>query len=447
MLGSSPRQHTTDIFVFYVEIERGKMQEHDEDMVRQHLSQSAQAITNLQQEKQTMTEEIRQLKEINDKLTQEIGELHKKQETGVNAIRELKEEGKNQLENLQKATEQNFESLSLVEEQNTVFKNKLVHTQSSQATLEKLIHDLYAKCLLNKDGNTILVENEKKLEKMILVLRNKFSKDISNLAKEMDLKIADLRKKQEMDHTALLKHEAKSEETVSKLGEEISENRKKLAGVKEDLTVTQDKMNESFRHQCKQMQLDYDSLNDKITKKTQSRENDFISRSKETSELHSVINNGVHIWRISNINSALANTATKPLFGQPFYSDASGYNLQPKIFFNGARQKDNGHVAIFIQIRKGKFDPILKWPFAKRICFTLIEQESNGSRRGLEKILLPADDGEEIRRPSDDANKGFGIYKFASHEVLRAGRYIVDDVMFVKIELLDIEENKQSETL
>ncbi|XP_028413539.1 TNF receptor-associated factor 4-like [Dendronephthya gigantea] len=248
-----------------------------------------------------------------------------------------------------------------------------------------------------------------------------------------------------MHHEALLAHEAKSKEDVSKLKNDISENSEKLFTVEQALTVTQDEMAENFSLQCNQMQLDYDSLNDKITK---FRENDITPLNKEISELHSLINNGVLTWRISNVNSALDNTATTPRIGQTFYSNASGYALQPKIFFHGTRQNDHGHVSIFIQIRKGKFDPILKWPFAKRIRFTLIEQESAVFRRDVEKILMPPEGArEEIRRPSEETNNGFGIFKFVSHEVLQAGRYIVDDVMFVKIEVLDIRENEQSETL
>jgi hypothetical protein len=186
-----------------------------------------------------------------------------------------------------------------------------------------------------------------------------------------------------------------------------------------------------------------------IKKERQSRENDFVQLSEDISQMNS-INTGVFIWRVNNVDGKLESVQSKakPLYGHAFYTEPYGYLLQPKLFFDGVRLNDQGYISLFIQIVQGPFDAILKWPFGKRIRFSLIEQESKRLKRDIEKVLIPAADADELRRPSDDANNGFGIYKFVSHEVLRAGRYIVDDVMFVKIEVLEeIEQNGHSETM
>ena len=435
------------------------MRDHEADMVYEHLSQAVQVINNLGEEKQEMTEEIKQLHDTNNNLVQELRDLNEKEEARVNKIQsefnEFKEQGTIQLEGVRKATEQNFESSMRAVAQNVQFQEVLISIQDSVANLENtIIPELQAKCLLHDVANKKLAENEDKLQKMIVVVHNKFKTELVSVRQEVDTRLDTLCQMYEAECAVRLEHEAEIAEEISILHENIAENHKKLDKVQKALTITQDEMKEGFLEHCKQMQLDYDNLSHLIKKEKQSRENDFVQLSEEISQMNS-IDTGVFIWRVSNVESCITKASAKEysvqskakaLHGQAFYSEPYGYLLQPKIFFNGARLNDQAYISVFIQIVKGPFDPILKWPFVKRIRFTLIEQESKGFRRDIEKVLIPAADAEELRRPSDDANNGFGIYKFVSHEVLRAGRYMVDDVMFVKIEVLE-EQNGHSETI
>ena len=414
--------------------------------MHEHLSNAVDVINNMKQQKQAMAQEIQELQEKNNTLTQELHDLGEREETRVNKIEsdlnEFKEFGQNELEIVRKATEQNFDTTALAVQQDTQIQNILLFINDELMKLKSVvIPGIQATCQSNKAGNKRLAETDDKLQKLIVSVFKKFSDQQQQTKTELDT----LRKADEMERAARLKHEDETSEEISKLHEEITKNRSKLEKVKVELTVTQDEMKEGFSEHCERMKLDYENLSDQITKEKQARENRFLQVAEEMKQMNP-INTGVLIWRIDNVESAL--TKAKPLYGKTFYSDPYGYLLQPKIFFDGARPEDKGYVSIFIRILQGPFDPILEWPFGKRICLTLINQESNGIKRDIEKILIPDADVEELRRPTEDANNGFGIYKFVTKEELRGEEYIVDDVMFIKIAVLaDVQQNGHSETV
>ena len=414
--------------------------------MHKHLSNAVDVINNMKQQKEDMAQEIQELQEKNNTLTQELHDLGEKEETRVKKVEsdlnEFKEFGQNELETVKKATEQNFETTALAVKKDNYLQNILLLINDELMKLKSVvIPGIQATCQSNKAGNKRLAETDDKLQKWIVSVFKKFSDQQQQTNTELET----LRKADEMERAALLKHEDETSEEISELREEITKNFKKLEKVKVELTVTRDEMKEGFSEHCEQMKLDYENLSDQITKEKQARENRFLQVAEEMKQMNP-INTGVLIWRIDNVESAL--TKAKPSYGKTFYSDPYGYLLQPKIFFDGARPEDKGYVSIFIRILQGPFDPILEWPFGKRICLTLISQESNGIKRDIEKILIPDADVEELRRPTEDANNGFGIYKFVTKEVLRGEEYIVDDAMFIKIEVLaDVQQNGHSETV
>ena len=436
-------------------VERGKLQEHAEQKVNEHLSQAVQIIVKLEDEKQGMTEEIKQLHDANENLQKELRDFNEKGEESVKKIdlelKEFKEQGTLRLDGVQNATEQNFESLAGVAQKNEVIQRMLPQTQDELNILKyETIPEIQNTCLLNQAANKKLAESQDRMYKMIAAAHHKLKNDLASLKNVMKSELDALSKEQEAERTVREQHEAECKEEISRLHEAIAENRKRLDNAEMALTVTQDEMKNEFSNHCKQMQLDYDNLSHLIKKEKQSRENDIVQVSEEISQLKCV-RPGMAIWPVSNVEANIdgasrVQSKAKPLLGEAFYSESYGYLLQPKIFFNGARLNDQAYISVFIQIVKGPFDPVLKWPFEKRIRITLIEQESRGLRRNIEKVLIPAADDKEVQRPGHDANNGFGIYKFVSHEELRAGRYIIDDVFFVKLEVLE-DHDGHNETI
>ena len=416
--------------------------------MNEHLSKAVHVINDLRRGEQEMTEKINELRELNNKPVQELRDLQETQETRVNKVEsdlnDFKEFGQLKLETVQKATEQNFENLALSGQLHDQLQNTLSLINEELTMMKSVvIPGIQATCQSNQAENKRLAETDDKLQKMIVHSYKK----LASQQQQTKIELEALRKADEEERAMRLRHEEWAREEISKLGQEIAKNLEKLEKVKVELTVTQDEMKDGFSEQCKQMQLDYDNLSHHIAKEKRARENDFVQLGEDMKQTKSVNNTGVFIWRIDNVESALAKATS--LLGKIFSSEPNAYVLQPKIFFDGARPEDKGYVSVFVRILRGPFDAILTWPFKKRVCFTLINQEERkGIKRDIEKILMPVADAEELRRPSEDANNGFGIYKFVSHEMLRGERYIVDHVMFIKIEILeDIQQNGHSETV
>lgn len=83
---------------------------------------------------------------------------------------------------------------------------------------------------------------------------------------------------------------------------------------------------------------------------------------------------------------------------------------------------------------KGDFDSILKWPFAKRVTLTLINQQENANDR--ENITATISGNQEQRvwnlRPLGEFNLGKGSPNFVSHDVLMTRGYVQDDTIFIQ---------------
>ena len=71
------------------------------------------------------------------------------------------------------------------------------------------------------------------------------------------------------------------------------------------------------------------------------------------------------------------------------------------------------------------------------MTFALIDQQENPEDRKNIVHSFEADRKKKIcfERPVEDANPGYGIPKFVSHDKLRERRYIVDDTIFIQVKI------------
>ena len=120
---------------------------------------------------------------------------------------------------------------------------------------------------------------------------------------------------------------------------------------------------------------------------------------------------------------------------KPFY--IFGYKLKLSINPDGQRDGAGSHISLFFVIMKGENDAILSWPFYKRVTFTLIDQQENQKYR--KNIAMFFTENPEIKewfgRPVTDVNSWLGYDKFVSHDKLKERRYVVDDTIFIQVEL------------
>ena len=141
------------------------------------------------------------------------------------------------------------------------------------------------------------------------------------------------------------------------------------------------------------------------------------------------------IWKITSFENQVKNTEYGYIESVPFY--AYGYKLMlrlyPKRFDNG----ENTHLSIAIFVMKGEYDAILPWGFSKKVTFTLIEQQDNPDQRQDVVMGFTTDPNtKEFKKPVEgERRSGFGFAAFVSHSVLRTRRFIVDDTIFIKVQV------------
>jgi TNF receptor-associated factor 4 len=149
------------------------------------------------------------------------------------------------------------------------------------------------------------------------------------------------------------------------------------------------------------------------------------------------------IWKIDhfdeNLNKAKESVEKHVLYSDPFYTEKYGYKLRVILYPNGHRDEYAGHVSIYIQILRGEYDAVLTWPFARKITFTLLDQKENLQQRKNVQMKLSykgmLDKPQNYKRPTTDTNAGPGYGKFISHEELMTENYIVEDSIFVQVEV------------
>ena len=142
-------------------------------------------------------------------------------------------------------------------------------------------------------------------------------------------------------------------------------------------------------------------------------------------------------WKIDSFSEHLRKAKSgeqTDLCSSPF--SRYGYKCKLKFYPNGCGDGKNTHLVIFIIIMKGEYDASLTWPFNKKVTFTLIDQQEDANAR--ENIAITLSDERALEcfaRPVEDENTGLGYHEFASQEKLQERRYIVDDTIFIQVQI------------
>ena len=149
---------------------------------------------------------------------------------------------------------------------------------------------------------------------------------------------------------------------------------------------------------------------------------------------------GVTVWKIINFSEILREAKTgnkKSVDGVPFYTETFGYKLKVRIYPNGYGTGNNAHLMVFIILMKGEYDAILPWPFKRKVTYTLIDQQDDPVER--ENVIGQINNGispNVWKRPiHGEECPGKGIARFISHEKLFSRRYVVDDTLFLQVEV------------
>ena len=161
-------------------------------------------------------------------------------------------------------------------------------------------------------------------------------------------------------------------------------------------------------------------------------------------------NYGQIIWKIPDVMRKITRIKSGVLDGtlvsNPFQTGEYQYNMNAWTYLNGRGKMVGNYVSVYACVLVGEYDAILPWPVTPTYKFTLIDQRSDPSKRQdhvkYRRVLDIAGRGENvisqnggIPRPTDGSKALIvGLDDFIAHDQLMKNRYLVDDVIFLKVE-------------
>jgi len=150
------------------------------------------------------------------------------------------------------------------------------------------------------------------------------------------------------------------------------------------------------------------------------------------------------IWKFTKFDDCMqkAKDGSRTVYlSNPFHSGSYGYRMCVEFHPNGLNDGWNTHLSIFVSLLRSKYDDILPWPFNQKVIVTLIDQQPNPYlRRNIQMTSLPRNNTHLSRcfsKPSESAhrNMAFGFCKFMTQERLKTRRYLVNDTVFICVEV------------
>ena len=144
------------------------------------------------------------------------------------------------------------------------------------------------------------------------------------------------------------------------------------------------------------------------------------------------------VWKIDELSRKMseAKTGIKAIIeSDPFYIEYPGYKLKVLFCPNGFGFGENTHLSVYIVVMKGQYDAILPWPFNKEVTFTLIDQEEDLLKRENVVSEITPDNTKYFSRPEVEQNPARGKSELISHTGLQTRRYVVDDTLFLQVEI------------
>ena len=147
-------------------------------------------------------------------------------------------------------------------------------------------------------------------------------------------------------------------------------------------------------------------------------------------------------WRIDSFSEFLKeakNGRKERIQSDPFYTktetESYGFKLRVCIYPNGLGDYKKTHLSVIVVVMKGEYDAILRWPLIKTVKFTLIDQQGDPDQRENVTRVFSTENIPSFARPETEENMGWGIHNFISHLKLHSRRYIVNDTLFLQVEI------------
>ena len=145
------------------------------------------------------------------------------------------------------------------------------------------------------------------------------------------------------------------------------------------------------------------------------------------------------IWKIDNFSKLKREAKAGVNQGKtsaPFYTEHYGYKLVITLYPNGLGLGKGNSISVFVSLVKGEYDAILHWPFRRKAKLTLLDQQENPKEReNYSRELVPHGDLNISVRPGKERIPAYRGIIFMSQEKLETRCYVVDDTLFLQLEV------------
>jgi len=134
------------------------------------------------------------------------------------------------------------------------------------------------------------------------------------------------------------------------------------------------------------------------------------------------------LWKIDDFRNRRQQTLAgdiHALHSAPCYTSEYGYKFCLRVYLDGDGAGQGTHLSLFLVIMKSEHDNILKWPFQKKVKFTLINQQ-NRNRDHVDEII-PNKNSESFQKPRKDMNIASGLPLFIEINRLENEGFLKDN--------------------
>ena len=156
------------------------------------------------------------------------------------------------------------------------------------------------------------------------------------------------------------------------------------------------------------------------------------------------------IWKITFFSDSLRQAkkgVKERIESVPFYTGCYGYKLKVVAYpydTNDLLLAHGPYLSIGIVLMEGEYDDMLPWPFSKKITFTIIDQNKDlKERQNPTNYFSPGrlDSLMHVRKIFSERPGGKKmavedkLWFFISHKVLQTRQYIVNDTLFLQVDV------------
>lgn len=149
--------------------------------------------------------------------------------------------------------------------------------------------------------------------------------------------------------------------------------------------------------------------------------------------------NGRLLWRIEQYSKKLrwATENDGTLFSPVFHDREYGYTLRVELLLNGKGRWKNRNMIGCVRAVDGEWDALLEWPCILRASVTLRSQEN--PLNNLSRIVKSV--------KSKECDNDCDLYMFIPHSTLEKSEYVKEDVLFLDVQVKDLQNSKSSPSL